>query len=137
MLARPRRSIRAGCPRTSRRCTFGTVSRSASHAVFAPDLAIASAVITRPPPGASCATPVRAPPPATATLTRTMPARKKREGRGTPRPPSPRSAIRPSVHDGIGHDVFHRVHWLVVHPHLVVQVRSRGESGRADFRDHL
>src|SRR6059036_2497096 len=42
-----------------------------------------------------------------------------------------------SVHDGIGHDVLHRIHRLVVHPYLIVQVRSRGEPGRADLRDYL
>src|SRR2546422_4160088 len=30
-----------------------------------------------------------------------------------------------SVHDGIGHDVLHRIHRLVVHPYLIVQVRSQ------------
>src|SRR5207253_1920450 len=44
---------------------------------------------------------------------------------------------RPSVHDGIGHDVLHGIHRLVVHPYLIVQVRSRGQPGRADLRDHL
>src|SRR5436309_14073258 len=138
MLARPRRWMRAGCPRTSRSCTFGTVSLIASHAVFAPDLAIASAVITRPALGAfPCATPVRASPLATASHTSSMPPWKKRRGRSTLRPPSPRSPGRPSVHDGIGHDVLHRIHRLAVHPDFVVQVRSRGEPGRADLRDHL
>src|SRR6266566_7409737 len=130
--------MRAGWPRTSRSCTFGTVSLSASQAVLAPDLAIASAVITRPALGAfACATPVCAPPPAVATHTSIVPPRKKREGRSTRRPPSLTFVRRLSVHDRIGQDVLHRIHRLVVHPHLVVQVRARGESGRADLRDHL
>src|SRR2546426_2024877 len=45
---------------------------------------------------------------------------------------SPRSPGRPSIHDGIGHHVLHRIHWLAIHPDFVVQVRSRGEPGRAD-----
>src|SRR2546426_11876795 len=50
---------------------------------------------------------------------------------------SPRSPGRPSIHDGIGHHVLHRIHRLAVHPDFVVQVRSRGEPGRADERDLL
>src|SRR5436309_290963 len=138
MLAFPRRVIRAGLPRLSRSWTLGTVKRSASHAVFAPEAAIASAVITRPALGAfDWAAPVRAPPPAAATHTSKVPPRKKRRGRGTLRPPSPTPASRPSIHDRIGHDVLHRIHRLVIHPDLVVQVRSRGEPGRADERDLL
>src|SRR3989442_2956828 len=138
MLARPRRWIRAGWPRTSRSCTFGTASRSASHAVLAPDLVIASAVITRPPLGAfDCVTPARPPPAAAVRHTTSVAVRKKRRGRSTPRPPSPHSSDRPSVHDGIRHDVLHRVDRLAVHPHLVVQVRAPGKPRRADFRDHL
>src|SRR5712691_10612897 len=138
MLARPRRWIRAGWPRTSRSCTFGTVSRSASHAVLAPDLAIASAVMTRPALGAfPCAAPVRGPPPTRAPHRSIARPGIKREGRSTLRPLTPPSAGCGSIHDGIGHDVLHRIHRLAVHPHLVVQVRSRGEPGRADERDLL
>src|SRR5438128_11342064 len=46
MLARPRRWIRAGLPRLSRSWMFGTVMRRASQAVFAPDAAMRSDVIT-------------------------------------------------------------------------------------------
>src|SRR5882724_12522626 len=138
MLARPRRWIRAGWPRTSRSCTFGTASRRASHAVLAPDLAIASAVMTRPALGAfPCAAPARGPPPTRAPDRSSAQPGIKREGRSTLRPPSPHSSDRPSVHDGIGHDVLHRVDRLAVHPHLVVQVRSGGKPRRADSRDHL
>src|SRR5882762_3742063 len=138
MLARPRRWIRAGWPWTSRSCTFGTVSRTASHAVLAPDLAIASAVITRPALGScDCASPARAPPCASATHTNRAQPGKKRKGRSTLRPPSPRSLGCRSIHDGIGHDVLHGIHRPAVHPHLVVQVRSGGEPGRADQRDLL
>src|SRR6059036_2824385 len=106
MLARPRRWIRAGCPRTSRSCTLGTVNRTASHAVLARDLAIASAVITRPALGAfDCAIPVRVAP-AAATHKSRVPLRKKREGRSTLRPLASPSDRPPSVHDGIGHDVL-------------------------------
>src|SRR2546430_3010739 len=134
--------MRAGSPRTSRSCTLGTVNRTASHAVLAPDLAIASAVMSLAPRGAFVSSiPARAPPQA-AVLTRPIhaiagTARKRRRGRSTLRPPSPRSIGRPSVHDGIGHDVLHRIHRLVVHPHLIMQVRSRGQPGRADLRDYL
>src|SRR5438132_8682590 len=133
--------MRAGSPRTSRSCTLGTVNRTASHAVLAPDLAIASAVMGRAPLGAFVSSiPARAPPQATV-LTRPIDrsertARKRQRGRSTLRPPSSRSSARPSVHNGIGHDVLHRIHRLVVHPHLVVQVRSRGQPGRADLRDY-
>src|SRR3989441_9694250 len=73
-----------------------------------------------------------------ATRVKIPPAGIKDAGGAAPcAPPSPRSVGRPSVHDGIGHDVLHRIHRLVVHPYLIVQVRSRGEPGRADLRDHL
>src|SRR5712691_12918608 len=138
MLARPRRWIRAGWPRTSRSCTFGTASRRASHAVLAPDLAIASAVMTLPALGAfPCAAPARGPPPTRAPDRSSAQPGIKREGRSTLRPLSPAPCDRASVHDGIGHDILHRIHRLAVHPHLVVQVRSRGEPGRADPRDLL
>src|SRR6266487_1019712 len=142
MLARPRRWMRVGLPRFSRNWTLGTVRRTASHAVFAPEAAMSSAVITLPPLGAFVSSiPARAPP-QPAVLTRPIhaserTARKRQRGRSTLRPPSPRSTARPSVHDGIGHDVLHRIHRLVVHPHLIMQVRSRGEPGRADLRDYL
>src|SRR5213592_1665084 len=138
MLARPRRWMRAGCPWTSRSCTFGTVSLTASHAVFAWDLVMVSAVITRPSLGAfDCATPACAPP-AAATQTSTAPPRQKqREGRSTLRPSVSPSIRRRSVHDRIGHDVLHRVHRLAVHPYLIVQVRPGREPGRADERDLL
>src|SRR5882724_4688582 len=133
MLARPRRWIRVGLPRFSRSWTLGTVRRTASHAVFAPEAAILSAVMTVPPLGAlDCSIPPRAPP-HPATPARPSPRSQKRlRGRSTLRPLSPRSLGCPSIHDRIGHDVLHRIHRLAVHPHLVVQVRSRGEPGRAD-----
>src|SRR6266513_5616327 len=138
MLARPRRWIRAGWPRTSRSCTLGTVNRSASQAVLAPDLAIASAVMTRPALGAfPCAAPARGPAPTRAPHRSIAQPGIKREGRSTLRPLTAPSFTRGSIDDGIRHDVLDRVHRLVVHPHLVVQVRSRGETGRADLRDHL
>src|SRR5438093_294994 len=103
MLAFPRRVIRAGLPRLSRSWTLGTVKRSASHAVFAPEAAIASAVITRPALGAfDCAAPARAPPPAAATHTSRVPPRKKREGRSMLRPLAAPFTARPSIHDRIG-----------------------------------
>src|SRR5216117_2577098 len=62
--------IRAGSPRTSRSCMLGTVNRTASHAVLAPDLAIASAVMSLAPLGAFVSSiPARAPPqPATLVM---------------------------------------------------------------------
>src|SRR6267142_5035510 len=138
MLARPRRWIRAGWPWTSRSCTFGTVSRSASHAVLAPDLAIASAVMTRPGFGAfPCAAPARGPAPTRAPHKSIAQPGIKCEGRSTLRPLTARSFTRGSIDDGIRHDVLHRIHRLAVHPYLVVQVRSRGEPGRANERDLL
>src|SRR6266550_5991835 len=138
MLARPRRWIRDGLPRLSRSWTLGTVKRTASHAVFAPEAAILSAVITVPALGAfDCSIPARAPPHPAAPTRPSPRSQKRRRGRSTLRPPSPPSVCRRSVHDGIGHDVLHRVHRLAIHPHLVVQVRSRGEAGRADERDLL
>src|SRR3989449_6741345 len=138
MLARPRRWMRAALPRFSRCWTLGTVRRTTSHAVFAPEAAMSSAVITRPTLGEfDCSIPPRAPP-QPATLASPSPrSQKRRRGRSTLRPPSPRSPGRPSIHDGIGHHVLHRIHWLAVHPDFVVQVRSRGEPGRADERDLL
>src|SRR6266481_5822881 len=138
MLARPRRWMRAGSPRTSRSCTFGTASRSASHAVLAPDLAIASAVMTRPALGAfPCAAPARGPPPTRAPHRSIAQPGIKCEGRSTLRPLTARSFTRGSIDDGIRHDVLHGVDRLAIHPHLVVQVRSRGKPGGADSRDHL
>src|SRR5256885_1408751 len=134
--------MRAGSPRTSRSCTLGTVNRTASHAVLAPDLAIASAGMSPAPLGAFVSSiPARAPP-QPAVLTRPIhtsagTARKRRRGRSTLRPPSPRSSGRPSVHNGIGHDVLHRIHRLVVHPHLIMQVRSRGQPALAQLPRHL
>src|SRR2546422_11710635 len=126
MLARPRRWMRVGLPRFSRSWTLGTVRRTASHAVFAPEAAMSSAVITLPPLGAfDCSIPPRAPPHAAALASPSPRSQKRRRGRSTLRPPSPRSIGRPSVHDGIGHDVLHGIHRLVVHPHLIVQVRDR------------
>src|SRR2546430_5267368 len=131
--------MRAGSPRTSRSCTLGTVNRTASHAVLAPDLAIASAVMSFAPLGAFVSSiPARAPP-QPAVLTRPIhtserTARKRQRGRSTLRPPSPRSTARPSVHDGIRHDVLHRIHRLVVHPYLIVQVRSRSEEHTSELQ---
>src|SRR5207249_10177624 len=56
MLAGPRRVMRAGLPRFSRRWTYGTVRLSASHAVFAPEAAIASCVMSEPGRGGAAAT---------------------------------------------------------------------------------
>src|SRR2546426_11033259 len=111
MLAFPRRVIRAGLPRLSRSWTLGTVKRSASHALFAPEAAIVSAVITRPALGAfDCAIPALAPPPAAATHRSRGRPHQKREGRSMLRPLAAPLTARPSVHDRIGHDVLHRIH---------------------------
>src|ERR1041385_904720 len=110
----------------------------ASHAVLAPEAAILSAVMTVPLFGAlDCSMPARPPPQPTALTAPSATTHKRREGRSTLRPPSPTSPRRPSIHDGIGHDVLHRIHRLAVHPHLVVQARPGGEPGRADERDFL
>src|SRR5216684_5482649 len=61
----------------------------------------------------------------------------KHAGGAAPRAPSQTSAGRVSVHDRVGHDVLYRVYRFVVHPDLVVQMRARGQSGRADERDLL
>src|SRR6266536_426497 len=55
MLVRPRRWIRAAVPRVSRSWILGTVNRSASHAVLAPDAAIWSWVTTFPRSGGTLA----------------------------------------------------------------------------------
>src|SRR6266851_5067550 len=141
MLERPRRRIRAGLPRLSRSWTLGTVKRTASQAVLAPEAAMTSAVITVPRLGAAARSMSdRAPPQPVAPTNpshTTCTDQKTRRGRSTSRPPSQTSTGQVSVHDGIGHDVLDRVHRFVVHPDLVVQMRARGQSGRAYERDFL
>src|SRR5260370_602798 len=70
---------------------------------------------------------------------RSSPSRaRKHAGGAAPRAPAQTSSSGPpSVHDRVGHDVLDRVHRLAVHPDLVVQMRARGQSGRADERDLL
>src|SRR5260370_33709495 len=115
--------MRAGSPGPRRSCPFGPASRSAASAVLAPDLAIASAVMTRPALGAfPCAAPARGPPPTRAPHRSIARPGIKCEGRSTLRPLTARSFTRRSIDDGIRDDVLHRGDRLAIHTHLVVRL---------------